>query len=111
MHPLEPVSHFKNLSKVEYHLFDSKLVDDKFENIKFSTGDKQRLIKRRERVKSIKFLRKMGNMLRIEQNRQVQAIMKFDKQKLQDETVNKLKRSSTNVQSITSNTFKDLKKL
>ena len=103
--PLEP-SHFKNLSKVEFHIFNSKLVEDKVENLKFSTGDKQRLIKRREMVKSMKFLRKTGNQLRIEQNRQVEALKKFDKQQ---ETDKGNKGSSNKLNYQFRSTSKDLK--
>jgi hypothetical protein len=53
-------------SMVAFHLFDNKLFSDKIENLKISTIDKQRLLKRKETVKSMKFLRRMGEKLREE---------------------------------------------
>jgi len=45
----------------------------------FSTTDKQRLTKRREMVKSIKFLRKMGTKLREDLNKQAKRIKQYEK--------------------------------
>jgi site-specific recombinase len=60
-------------------LFNNKLFTDKTENLKFSTSDKQRLFKRREIVKSMKFLRRMGEKLRDEQIQIMQELIKQDK--------------------------------
>jgi hypothetical protein len=38
--------------------------NDRAKNLKISSGDKKRLHKRREVVRSLKFLRKMGKKLR-----------------------------------------------
>lgn len=60
-------------------MFNNKLFTDKTENLKFSTSDKQRLFKRREIVKSMKFLRRMGEKLRDEQIQIMQELIKQDK--------------------------------
>jgi len=51
---------------MQFHLFDNKYLSNK-ETLKHSTSDKQRMFKRKETVKSMKFLRKMGEKLREEQ--------------------------------------------
>jgi hypothetical protein len=69
-----PQSPTKKATIVEYHLFNLPLYADNIKNLDFSSQDKQRLIKRREIVRSLKFLRKMGEKLREEQEQMVKEL-------------------------------------
>lgn len=83
-------------SKVKVNIFDQQLSSNYISNLFLSTADKKRLLKRREIVRSMKFLRKMGEKLREEQNQIAAEIIKQDKrQKKKKKKKQKLKKAQT----------------
>jgi len=66
-----------DVEKVEFYLFKNPLYEDMVQNMNFSTSDKSRLLKRREMVRSMRFLRKMGVKLRKEYKKQYKVLKNF----------------------------------
>ena len=90
-----PITYLQPKSKVEQQLFDPKQSSNKTTSLQFSTGDKKRMIKRREIVKSMKFLRKMGEKIREEQNKIAAELIKQDKKIKRQSKKQKLKKAQT----------------